>query len=316
MSISVLITTKDREGFLEFVLGRLAPQFRPGDELVVVDDGSARPLSTPQLQAWIGTGTPICLLRNDESRGYKRARNQGLAAAHGEFVLQLDDDSWPVGDQAFDRIEQAMAESPEAGALSFPVHEHWAGGPGGVGSIYPRHRLPDGIQDFAFIGCAVALRRVVVLRAGGYPEYGAYGGEEEALGLRLLRLGYIIAVCHAIRVIHGHEALSMRPAYKSTRQTSVLIELAANRLCCYSENLPSLVARVLGGIEYGRVLKVGGVATCRALRVAVKQRKPLQRPGFRLSWRNVLRWLVVRAHIWWVLRRSPRSGGASAADAV
>ena len=102
-----------------------------------------------------------------------------------------------------------------------------------------------------------ALRGAAVLATGGYPEYGDYGAEEEALGMRLLRIGYEIRVCHAVRVIHGHEDLSCDGSYIRTRRSEAQIELTSNRLCGYWESFPALIRRIMAGVEMMKLL-VGG----------------------------------------------------------
>ena len=307
MCVSVLINTRNRPEFLSFVLGKLAPQFRGDDELILVDDGSVPPLTRELLTAWLGKGVPVRLVHNDESHGLIRARNQGLREAQGEFVLQLDDDSWPVGDHVFERLEAGMAQYPRAGALAFPVHEHCSGRQDEVGSLYPRCRLPDAMRDFAFIGCGVALRRQVVLDVGGYPEYGTYGSEEEALGLRLWRRGYEIRVCHAVRVIHGHERLSAGAGYRATRQNDVLTELASNRLCCYRECLPGPYFLAMRVLETIRVCARGGVAVLRSVHRAAAHKRPLLADGMRLTWWQAAHWARVRLGVLQALQRRRES---------
>src|SRR5262245_56955329 len=87
--LSVIIATRNRPELLAATLERLCAQSVPADEyeVVVVDDGSSPPLALPDA---VGAAA-IHLVR---TVGVERsaARNAGVAAARGEWILFLDDD--------------------------------------------------------------------------------------------------------------------------------------------------------------------------------------------------------------------------------
>lgn len=87
--VSVILTTRDRPGFLRFALTCYERQTYPNRELIVVDDGDRFPVD-PDLVATVGgrvvrapVGTPI---------GSKL--NLGLDAARGVLCQKMDDDDW------------------------------------------------------------------------------------------------------------------------------------------------------------------------------------------------------------------------------
>jgi glycosyltransferase involved in cell wall biosynthesis len=90
---SVVIPTHDRRRVLAEVLSALEAQEQaPPFEVVVVDDGSSD--DTPQLLASWNPARPFLTLRQ-ENRGPAAARNAGVAAAKGEWVAFLGDDTVP-----------------------------------------------------------------------------------------------------------------------------------------------------------------------------------------------------------------------------
>lgn len=92
--VSVVIPTFERLDVLPEVLAALAAQAgAPPFEVVVVDDGSGDGTAA-YLAGWRG-GLDLRVLRQD-NRGPAAARNAGVAAAGGELVAFLGDDTVPA----------------------------------------------------------------------------------------------------------------------------------------------------------------------------------------------------------------------------
>lgn len=92
MHVSVVIITKDEQPRLRLCLASLGRQtVRWGDdaEVIVVDDGSARPVGRDEVPP---RGPHPRILRNERSRGRSAARNAGAALARGRRLLFLDGD--------------------------------------------------------------------------------------------------------------------------------------------------------------------------------------------------------------------------------
>jgi len=88
--VSAVITTKNRSGMLPRALASVRNQSYPNIEIVVVDDGSTD--MTPQVIEDFEYENGFIHLRNEESKGACRARNQGIEASSGIFIAGLDDD--------------------------------------------------------------------------------------------------------------------------------------------------------------------------------------------------------------------------------
>src|SRR5687768_6379278 len=87
--VSAVIITRDRREALVQVLDRLAQL--PVDEVLVVDNGSSD--GTAQLVRARHDG--VRLLEPGENIGIA-GRNLAAREARGEFLLMLDDDSYPL----------------------------------------------------------------------------------------------------------------------------------------------------------------------------------------------------------------------------
>ena len=116
-SVSVIIPTFNRCGFLGRAVDSVLEQTGPSFELIVVDDGSTD--TTFDLLA--GYGDRIEMIRQS-NLGVSAARNAGIRSARGEYIALLDsDDYWLPG-----KLETQHAffrERPEA--LICQTEETW-----------------------------------------------------------------------------------------------------------------------------------------------------------------------------------------------
>jgi glycosyltransferase involved in cell wall biosynthesis len=85
-AVSIVITTHNRSEMAQRAIESALNQSIRDVEVLVVDDGSERPFE-PQT-----SDKRVSVIRLTESRGVCGARNAGLAAARGEWVMFLDDD--------------------------------------------------------------------------------------------------------------------------------------------------------------------------------------------------------------------------------
>jgi glycosyltransferase involved in cell wall biosynthesis len=87
--VTAVITTHARPASVYEALASVQAELHEDLEVVVVDDGG-RFVAPP------GTRVPIRVVHGS-NLGVARARNLGLAAARGEFIIYLDDDDVAVG---------------------------------------------------------------------------------------------------------------------------------------------------------------------------------------------------------------------------
>lgn len=84
--VSVIIPSHNRPMHILQAVTSVLQQTYPHLEVIVVDDGSSKPIALPFADP------RVRLLRNETARGVAAARNQGLQAAQGEYLCFLDDD--------------------------------------------------------------------------------------------------------------------------------------------------------------------------------------------------------------------------------
>lgn len=86
-AVTVVIPTKDRPGLLPMTVASVLGQHGVDVRVLVVDDGSATPVSE-----MLAPDARLRLMRNDRSRGVSGARNRGLAEVTTPWTAFLDDD--------------------------------------------------------------------------------------------------------------------------------------------------------------------------------------------------------------------------------
>jgi glycosyltransferase involved in cell wall biosynthesis len=86
-SVSVIITTHNRAGILPRAIESVLPQLFPGDELLVVDDGS-----TDGTAAAVEPYLDRLRFLSQANQGPGAARNLGIESSSGDYVTFLDDD--------------------------------------------------------------------------------------------------------------------------------------------------------------------------------------------------------------------------------
>lgn len=178
---SVVIASKDRADYLDRALASVAEQVNaPPFEVVVVDNGSTDGTATV-IEEWHNRA-PFAVSRVAEPQPNRaKARNRGVEAATGEYLLFCDDDvEVPSGwIAAHDAAHRGAGECVVNGPiLNVPSYES-----------RPRPSVANYSRAF-LCTCNASLSKRVFLAAGGFDEaFDLYGWEDTELGLRLRRSG-------------------------------------------------------------------------------------------------------------------------------
>lgn len=178
-SVSVLIATRDRPADLEHTLEHLFCCRDLICELIVIDDGSSALVEPLVRQHW----PDAMFVRHRESAGQCQRRSEGFRLATGKYILQLDDDSAPVGRDTIARAVEILESRPETGILTFYIYN---------GSELPEHLdLPkDPRYTISFVGCGALIRKQAVLQTNGYIPFFGNEWEEEELSLQIMKAGW------------------------------------------------------------------------------------------------------------------------------
>jgi GT2 family glycosyltransferase len=185
MLISFLISTFNRREVLLQTLRRLSDCGLPREqfEIIVIDNASRDGTADAVAQEFLG----VRLIALQHNKG-PCAKNVGLSHARGQFVIFLDDDSFPEGD-SLQRMVAHFRRDERLGAAVFTV------------------TLPDGTRECSaypsvFIGCGTGFRRTALEQVGGLPDDFFMQAEEYDLSLRLMDAGWDVRSFDDLHVTH------------------------------------------------------------------------------------------------------------------
>jgi glycosyltransferase involved in cell wall biosynthesis len=171
-------------------------------EVIVVDDGSARPV-TGALEAV--RDERVRILRSVANRGVSAARNSALAAARAPLVAQLDaDDLWEKTHlegmlRALDDPSVGLAYAnaevighPRGARLWIPSRDWGEPSVQGAGVSHPVNELETLYRGNPIPAPTVVMRTQAARAAGGYPRW-LKVGEDYMLYIRLMQAGWRFA---------------------------------------------------------------------------------------------------------------------------
>jgi glucosyl-dolichyl phosphate glucuronosyltransferase len=182
-AVSVIVATYNRAPLLDECLTHLGRQrFRPGDEVIVVDNGSTDGTAAVVGRHRAGYAVPLHLL-NEPVAGKSRAIARALIGATGD-VLAFTDDDVNVEEGWLEAVRSAMADRSVA-LMGGPVAPRWhAAVPQwirGARQRYPRLGAPLALLDYGnhpvalgsrtVLGANLAVRRQLFSELGGFPSH-------------------------------------------------------------------------------------------------------------------------------------------------
>jgi GT2 family glycosyltransferase len=209
--ISVIVPTFNRPDKLRACLAALAKLDYPRDrfEVLVVDDGSTRPLD-PVVAAFSGR-LDVNLIRQENS-GPAKARNRGAATARGELLAFTDDDCEPDA-KWLAQLEQAHLAAP-AHMIGGEIINAYADNVYSTASqeliayLYSYYESLG--QPRLFVTSNVAVPAQAFREIGGFDtRFGLPAGEDREFCDRWLHRGFGMTYAPDA-IVHHYHALELR----------------------------------------------------------------------------------------------------------
>lgn len=183
--VSVVVPCRDDGAFLDEAVSSALAQGWEQIEVVVVDDGSTEPGTRWLLDGYERPGTRVLRL---PAAGVARARNAGIAAARGEYILPLDADDRLLPGFA-EKTAAVLAARPEVGIVD---SEATLFGERSGPWQRPPFAMPQLLLGNTLLPCSL-FRVADFRRTRGYDPGMERGWEDFDLWLSLLELGRIAA---------------------------------------------------------------------------------------------------------------------------
>lgn len=211
-SVSVVVATRNRLQWLEQCVESVRRQQGVSWELIIVDDCSDEECASGQQTL---VGGPVRLLRQPQPMERCVARNRGLEAATGEFIMFLDDDDW-LWPGALATLAAALEENPDAMAA---VGARWAvftGEDYERRDAHPRRTMKRNILDELLFGWSAVsgqnlYRCETVHRIGGFEDNSLIPCEDRLLWMRVACCGPVVLVPDTVMSYRYH-AGQQRPS--------------------------------------------------------------------------------------------------------
>jgi GT2 family glycosyltransferase len=179
---------------------------------------------------WQPEGLDVKTVALAEDRGIPAGRNAGVPAVQGELLFFLDDDARLAEPDALARVQERF-EDPSLGLLQLRVIASDGGKP--PRDWVPRVRVGDPARSSDVTAVwegAVAIRRELFERTGGWPEAFRFAHEGVDLAWRVMDTGARVAYAGDIAVLH--------PAYATAPHGYSAYYGARNRVYLARRHLP------------------------------------------------------------------------------
>lgn len=210
IDVSIIIPSYNRDKDLNDCLLSIHSQENVTYEVIIVDDGS-----TDNTCNMVNEHFPkVTLLRNDNNYGPSFARNIGINAARGKYILFLDSDTVFSSELTLEKFIKFFNEHKDAGTVGGEIRAYQ----NEYNIVYGKVIKFDGNSEDLIINnikntfkkcdflatCCCMVRKDHATNIGGFDPYYGFGGEDKDFGYRIKELGlqnYLSADC---AVTHNH----------------------------------------------------------------------------------------------------------------
>jgi len=245
-TVSVVIVTRNRREEVASLLSDLAgAAAAAGDEIILVDNGSADGTVEHVRLHFPG----IVVIGNAENRGAPAARNTGVAAARGETLVFLDDDTRVEDPEFLGKVRRLFDAERETEMVAFRILDPVTRRPRPFEIPSRRKdRALEPCETSYFVSAGCALRRRVFEAVGGMDESLTYGFEELDFSYRAVSRGFRVFYRPDIWILHALSNTG-RPRWRR------LYYFYRNKIWISARYLPWRMFAVQMGVWSGYFLK-------------------------------------------------------------
>jgi GT2 family glycosyltransferase len=182
-SFGIVITSYNRCDDLRSTCAQLRKLNPPPDEIIICLDGctdGSREMLTSKFPRYQ-------MMENSTPQGSIPSRDRAFRLVKSDFIVTLDDDSYPIDPAFLEKVREVVMRHPEAGAITFPElrDQGYAGGP----AFTPQS---SGRYVSGFANCAGIMLRALYGREAEYPGFFFHAYAEPDYCLQLYAAGYAV----------------------------------------------------------------------------------------------------------------------------
>ena len=228
-TFSILIPAYERAEALTLTLKTLEPYAGDDCEIVVVDDFS----KSPEVRAACEKFPFAKYIRAPENLGVIGVRNFGYTKLSGKYIINLDDDSYPVTENFLEKISEKFRSDHSIGIVALNVLT-----PDGALSW----RVDSKLREVrAYVGCGNAWTRDLFSKIGGYSPLFFRQGEELEHCMRAIEAGFKVVPMPELIVRHDQSPINRN--FKRHNAHELANHLKRSVLSAPTSFLPEGIAR-------------------------------------------------------------------------
>lgn len=191
-----MITTHNRLDDLTFTLAKLSRLDPAPDEILVTVDGC-----NDGTEQWLREShDSVRLFSNTPGKGSIASRHNMMLAAQSEFVLSLDDDSYPEQVDSIAILKAWMIENENVAVLTFPQRSE----------EYPESLTQDELPSLGFSGSfpnsGACYRRSVYASLPGFNKDFFHAYEEPDYALQCIAKGLAVFHSNFVTIRHHYSS--------------------------------------------------------------------------------------------------------------
>jgi glycosyltransferase involved in cell wall biosynthesis len=206
--VSFFLATYNRNSVVCETLNKLYEQTYRPIEIVVADN-----LSSDGTSEMIEKDFPdVKLIKLTRNHGAIAARNIACMNTHGEYVVSIDDDSFP-GLNCIERMVSRFEEDSNLGLIAFRVLNYETN----IKNYYNELNMRSdyfGTEQHYWSGCGGAYRRIIFEELGLWDEWGREAPFEFSVSAKSLYLGYTNKAFSDVYVFHHWSTIGEPSQYR------------------------------------------------------------------------------------------------------
>lgn len=231
--LSVIIPCHNQGRYIDEAVGSVLDQTYQDFEIIIVNDGSTEEFTNRLLAKYEKAKTKVVYTHN---QGLPSARNTGIDAASGRYILPLDADD-KIGREYLKEAVAVLDDDPDIGIVY--SNAEFFGAREGRWSL-PEYSLPL-MLAVNVIFCSGVFRKEDWEKAGGYDPRMKYGYEDWDLWLSLIERGKRVYRIPEVLFYYRIKPEAMSKSVTIVNKAKMYLQVYRNHKSLYMRNIGNVI---------------------------------------------------------------------------